>query len=74
MAAAAAWPVAEVELPGRGRGLVAARDIRAGETVLSEDPLLLFVQPAFADSVCAQCLRMLAPGATLGCASGCGGL
>ena len=57
------WPVAEVALPGRGTGLVAARDIQAGETVLSEAPCLLFVQPGFAASTCAQCLRTLAAGA-----------
>jgi hypothetical protein len=56
------WPVAEVQLPGRGKGLVAVRDIRAGETVLSEAPFLLFVQPSFTGSVCAQCLRTLGTG------------
>ena len=58
----AMWPVTEVEIPGRGIGLVAARDIQAGETVLVDEPLLLFVQPAFAAQACAQCLRMLSAG------------
>lgn len=57
------WPVAEAVLPGRGRALVAARDIRAGETVLSEAPLLLFTQRAFASTACARCLRLLDAGA-----------
>ena len=56
------WPVTEVALPGRGIGLVAARDIQAGETVLVDEPLLLFVQPPFAVHACAQCLRMLSAG------------
>ena len=51
------WPVAEVTQAGRGRCIVAARDIAAGETVLSERPALLFVQPEFEASVCACCLR-----------------
>jgi hypothetical protein len=42
---------------GKGRCIVAARDIAAGETVLSERPALLFVQPEFEASVCACCLR-----------------
>jgi hypothetical protein len=56
------WPVTEAVLPGRGMGLVAARDIQAGETVLVDEPLLLFVQPPFAAHACAQCLRMLSAG------------
>jgi hypothetical protein len=51
------WPLAETVVNGRGRCLVASRDIAAGETVLSEQPALLFVHPEFEDSVCACCLR-----------------
>ena len=58
----AMWPVTEVEIPGRGIGLVAARDIQAGETVLVDEPLLLVVHTAFAAHACAQCLRMLDAG------------
>jgi len=52
------WPVVESLRDGRGRCLVAARDIGAGETVLSERPAVLFLQPEFAESVCACCLRV----------------
>ena len=64
------WPVQEMELPGRGKALVATRDIAAGETVLSDSPLLLFVHPAFASSSCAQCLRALDGAGSAPCACG----
>ena len=50
----------ECQVEGRGRGLFAARDIPAGEMVLAEQPAMLFVQPEFAGSVCACCLRTMA--------------
>ena len=50
-------------LEGRGRGLVAARDIKAGETVVAEEPLLLTVGQDAKDYACAHCLRLLTAGA-----------
>ncbi len=48
------------DVPGKGRGVFAATQIRSGETVLSELPLLLFPQESFRRSVCSFCLRSLA--------------
>lgn len=45
------------EVPGKGRGAVAARPIRGGETVLSEQPLLLWPQHSTAAAFCSHCLR-----------------
>ncbi|KAK3255936.1 hypothetical protein CYMTET_34907 [Cymbomonas tetramitiformis] len=53
------FPVRHVEIPGRGRALVAARDIRPGETILNEPPTLIYVTDDSKGSVCAQCLRVL---------------
>jgi len=49
----------------RGRGLYATRDIAAGETVLSEFPLLLVASPEYQSFVCAQCLRRLSSAVVL---------
>jgi hypothetical protein len=48
-------------LEGRGRGLVAQRDIKAGEVILSEEPILLTVSQEAKDAACAHCLRLLKP-------------
>lgn len=45
------------EVPGKGRGAVAARPIRGGETVLSEQPLLMWPQHSTAAAFCSHCLR-----------------
>ena len=50
-------------MPGRGIGLFAARDIAAGETVLSEQPLIVYAHEEATSSVCAFCLRLLDQGA-----------
>ena len=42
---------------GRGRGVVATRDIRSGETVLTDLPT--FIVCNYADSYCSNCLRDL---------------
>eukprot|EP00240_Pyramimonas_obovata_P005783 CAMPEP_0118929162 /NCGR_PEP_ID=MMETSP1169-20130426/6239_1 /TAXON_ID=36882 /ORGANISM="Pyramimonas obovata, Strain CCMP722" /LENGTH=324 /DNA_ID=CAMNT_0006871297 /DNA_START=112 /DNA_END=1083 /DNA_ORIENTATION=- len=49
----------EVDIPGKGRGLVAARDIRAGETILVESPILAYVVDETKRLICANCLRVL---------------
>eukprot|EP00976_Prorocentrum_cordatum_P047760 964616-Prorocentrum_minimum.AAC.3 len=54
--------VIEVDIPGKGRGLVAARDIRAGETVLVENPVLVYVVDEAKRLICANCLRVLPNG------------
>mmetsp|Transcript_2950 Transcript_2950/g.8310 ORF Transcript_2950/g.8310 Transcript_2950/m.8310 type:complete len:377 (+) Transcript_2950:228-1358(+) len=68
-AATAEWPLELRIVPGRGRGLFAARDIAAGETVLAERPLLLVVSPEYRDLVCTQCLRGLGGTAALQCSA-----
>lgn len=50
------------DLERRGRGLVAARTIKAGETILSEEPLLLTIAQDAKDYACAHCLRLLSSG------------
>lgn len=60
--------VAQREILGRGVGLVAARDINAGETVVAEHALLVGVSEEFRRVCCASCL---AHGAATPC-SGCG--
>lgn len=60
--------VAQREIPGRGVGLVAARDIDAGETIVAEHALLVGVSEEFRRVCCASCL---AHGAATPC-SGCG--
>eukprot|EP00898_Chlorokybus_atmophyticus_P002744 jgi/Chlat1/3470/Chrsp23S03667 len=59
----AAWPVrVKADLPGgRGRGLVAARALKAGETVLRELPTLLVTTQRAAASTCARCCRQPDP-------------
>jgi len=47
------------EVPGRGRALRAARDIAAGEVVLTDWPVLLTCSQDAVDSVCSCCLRLL---------------
>ncbi len=47
------------EVPGRGRALRAARDIAAGEVVLTDWPILLTCSQDAVDSVCSCCLRLL---------------
>jgi|AntAceMinimDraft_1070359.scaffolds.fasta_scaffold49700_1 hypothetical protein len=49
--------VRETLLPGRGVGLVAARDIAAGECVVVEAAVLTGVSEEFRGSCCACCLR-----------------
>ncbi len=60
--------VAQRQIPGRGVGLVAARDIDAGETVVAEHALLVGVSEEFRRVCCASCL---AHGAATPC-PGCG--
>lgn len=53
-------PMAALEakdVPGKGRGAFAARQISGGETVLSEQPLLLWPQHSTAAAFCSHCLR-----------------
>jgi hypothetical protein len=47
------------EIAGKGRGLVATRDIAAGEVVLSERPLMMYPHCDALGSVCSHCLRSL---------------
>jgi hypothetical protein len=57
MSAAAAYKVQD--LPGRGRGLVAARALQPGEEVLPDAPLLLTPSLEARTAVCATCMRIL---------------
>lgn len=50
------------EIAGKGRGLVAAQPLKAGQTVLTESPLILYsAHPLFASPVthCDHCFRSL---------------
>ena len=80
MSGAYAPAVAPREIPGRGVGLVATRDIAAGECVLRERATVCGTSVAFRDSACARCLAFAAPTgaplftcATCGLAKLCGG-
>ena len=80
MSAAYAPAVAPTEIPGRGIGLVATRDIAAGECVLRERAVVCGTAVAFRDAACARCLAFTAPDgaplftcATCGLAKLCGG-
>lgn len=46
-------------LPGRGRGLVTTRLVKAGEIILKEAPVLLTVNQDVKEVFCANCLRQL---------------
>uniref|UniRef100_A0A0A9F117 SET domain-containing protein n=1 Tax=Arundo donax TaxID=35708 RepID=A0A0A9F117_ARUDO len=71
--AAAADALLVADLPGRGRGLVSARNVREGEVLLSESPILLYPATlASLPSYCSACFRSLpaaAAGASIPCAS-----
>ena len=80
MSAAYAPAVAPREIPGRGIGLFATRDISAGECVLRERATVCGTSVPFLDSACARCLAFTAPDgaplftcATCGLAKLCGG-
>uniref|UniRef100_A0A0E0LSB0 SET domain-containing protein n=1 Tax=Oryza punctata TaxID=4537 RepID=A0A0E0LSB0_ORYPU len=52
------------DLPGRGSGLLAARNIREGEVILTEQPLLLYpASLASLPSFCSACFRSLSAAA-----------
>lgn len=44
-------------MPGKGRGVFAARLIKGGEVVLREQPTLLYPQQSTAAAFCSYCLR-----------------
>lgn len=46
-----------VDIPGRGKGLKAARNVRSGEVILAESPILLI--PSDNKGFCSACLRTL---------------
>uniref|UniRef100_I1QGI1 SET domain-containing protein n=1 Tax=Oryza glaberrima TaxID=4538 RepID=I1QGI1_ORYGL len=53
------------DLPGRGRGLLAARNIREGEVILTEQPLLLYpASLASLPSFCSACFRSFSSAAS----------
>ncbi|KAL6659032.1 hypothetical protein ACP70R_003072 [Stipagrostis hirtigluma subsp. patula] len=69
-AAAAGDSLRVADLPGRGRGLVAARNVREGEVLLSESPILLYPTAlASLPSYCSACFRSLSPAAAIPCPS-----
>lgn len=49
-----------LNLSGKGRALVARKDIKAGELVLEEEPAFLIVDEDYLGSVCALCLKKIA--------------
>lgn len=61
----------EVTIPGRGLALVTGERIDAGQVVMEEDPILVYLSQAAANVVCAHCTRMLPKKGMLPC-DGCG--
>ncbi|XP_062195985.1 histone-lysine N-methyltransferase ASHR2 [Phragmites australis] len=58
------------DLPGRGRGLVVARNVLQGEVLLSEPPILIYPATlASLPSYCSACFRSLPAAAAIACAS-----
>ena len=53
--------VEQRHIPGRGVGLVATRNIAAGECVVRERAVVCGTSAAFADEACARCLSFAAP-------------
>ena len=67
-------PFRVAEIPGAGRGLVATRDILAGETVLSSQAAVrgpCAVSGGGAGSQCVNCLKLVQPGAGRQCSKCC---
>ncbi|CAG9461212.1 unnamed protein product [Pedinophyceae sp. YPF-701] len=64
------------DLPGKGRGLVAARPLHAGEVIVAEEPALTVVCEAYKEVCCCSCLRQCTEGQSVcqacGQASFCG--
>jgi hypothetical protein len=55
-----------VEIPGRGLGVMAERPLQAGETIITEMPIVMYPQSSAVSEVCNFCLRWLtAPGMPL---------
>eukprot|EP01062_Namystynia_karyoxenos_P013768 TRINITY_DN1494_c0_g1_i1.p1 TRINITY_DN1494_c0_g1~~TRINITY_DN1494_c0_g1_i1.p1 ORF type:complete len:492 (+),score=134.56 TRINITY_DN1494_c0_g1_i1:76-1551(+) len=64
-------PVRVADIPGKGRGLVATRDVAAGEVVVAEPPLVVYADEKQFAAVCARCLGAVG-GAKERCSGGCG--
>jgi SET and MYND domain-containing protein len=60
-------------IPNKGRGLIAAQDLKAGQIILTESPLLLYsASPLFIPTpspYCHHCFRTLQPSQTFPCPS-----
>jgi SET and MYND domain-containing protein len=56
----APWPIALADIPGRGKGVVATREIRPGECVLEERATMTGVSESHRATTCAGCLRRAA--------------
>jgi hypothetical protein len=52
------------DMPGRGLGVVAKTPLQAGETIITDMPIVLYPQSSAISEVCNFCLRWLttAPG------------
>ena len=44
---------------GKGIGIFSCKEIRAGETILCEAPILVYPQASLATKVCSYCLKDL---------------
>lgn len=63
-------PMLEVKVHARkGRGLYTSRLIDGGETVLTEEPILLVPAPELLDSICCNCLRLVTSAGVAGVSS-----
>jgi len=60
-------------IPNKGRGLIATQDLKAGQIILAESPLLLYsASPLFSHApspYCHNCFRTLPPSQTFPCPS-----
>ena len=48
------------DIPNRGLGVVTTRALQAGETIITDTPILLYPQSSAVKEVCNFCLRWLA--------------
>ena len=66
------WPLRLVEDPTAGRYLIAARDLKLGECVCTEEPFVQTVHDDLQETVCHHCYSLLADGAVRRVCERCG--
>ena len=66
------WPLRMVEDPAKGRYLVAAQDLAAGQCICTEDPFVQTVHDDLQETVCHCCYGQLAVAAAASPCASCG--